>query len=225
MRGKGGSCCSCGRPVGITPACAGKSFLKSGYSTVRWDHPRVCGEKRCAVSCTSLAQGSPPRMRGKVGPIVQLCTSAGITPAYAGKSATLWHFIPVLWDHPRVCGEKMVYFRSPISCLGSPPHMRGKAEPEGLRQLSGGITPAYAGKRGARRNGKSRPQDHPRVCGEKHELLHVRTCELGSPPRVRGKASISVSSAHNGHQPKAIGLAAPHALTQQCPELFCIGHL
>ena len=164
MRGKGGSCCSCGRPVGITPAYAGKSW----------------------PDCTALYQ----------------CR-----------------------DHPRICREKRDTMAFYPCVVGSPPRMRGKAEPEGLRQLSGGITPAYAGKRGARRNGKSRPQDHPRVCGEKHDLLHVRTCELGSPPRVRGKASISVSSAHNGHQPKAIGLAAPHALTQQCPELFCIGHL
>ena len=35
-----------------------------------------------------------------------------------------------------------------------------------------------------------------------------------------GISSLSVSSAHNGHQPKAVGLAAPHALTQQCPELL-----
>ena len=63
----------------------------------------------------------------------------------------------------------------------------------------------------------------------------------GLPPRMRGKvpsrtrrrttagrssgACAATSNAHNGHQPKAIGLAAPHALTQQCPELFCIGHL
>ena len=40
-----------------------------------------------------------------------------------------------------------------------------------------------------------------------------------------GITFLSVSSAHNGHQPKAIGLAAPYALTQQCPELLCIGHL
>ena len=57
--------------------------------------------------------------------------------------------------------------------------------------------------------------------------IQKRTC--GSACRsgriMPGISSISVSSAHNGHQPKAIGLAAPHALTQQCPELFCIGHL
>ena len=32
--------------VGITPACAGKSHCRSRTSPDRWDHPRMCGEKR-----------------------------------------------------------------------------------------------------------------------------------------------------------------------------------
>ena len=31
--------------VGITPACAGKSFFGIILSSRRWDHPRMCGEK------------------------------------------------------------------------------------------------------------------------------------------------------------------------------------
>ena len=31
--------------TGITPACAGKSFLRAPVRRASWDHPRVCGEK------------------------------------------------------------------------------------------------------------------------------------------------------------------------------------
>ena len=33
-------------PNGITPAYAGKSIFVRLSDVVRWDHPRVCGEKR-----------------------------------------------------------------------------------------------------------------------------------------------------------------------------------
>ena len=108
--------------------------------------------------------------------------------------------------------------------MGSPPHVRGK----GLNlthpsQLTG-ITPAYAGKSIIETIIGAIKEDHPRTCGEK-----IRSFTCGSACRsgriMPGISSISVSSAHNGHQSKAIGLAAPHALTQQCPELLCIGHL
>ena len=49
MRGKavrsgGGVCLS-----GITPAYAGKSDTGPGSSGIKWDHPRICGEKRKTV--------------------------------------------------------------------------------------------------------------------------------------------------------------------------------
>ena len=48
--------------------------------------------------------------------------------------------------------------------------MRGKGARQPLRLLDGGITPAYAGKRGGGvREGAALP-DHPRVCGEKAVL-------------------------------------------------------
>lgn len=58
----------------------------------------------------------------------------------------------------------------------------------------------------------------PHVRG-KDPILHLRQC-LQVRPIMPGISSISVSSAHDGHQPKAVGLAASHALTQQCPELL-----
>ena len=47
-------------------------------------------------------------MRGKVKMDPLTIMSMGITPAYAGKSDFFENFGAVLWDHPRVCGEKCI---------------------------------------------------------------------------------------------------------------------
>ena len=73
--------------------------------------------------------------------------ATGITPAYAGKSAQLEGASPLAQDHPRVCGEKTVLDLSRLVEQGSPPRMRGKADPPSARFRVHGITPAYAGKR------------------------------------------------------------------------------
>ena len=49
------------------------------------------------------------------------------------------------------------------------------------------ITPAHAGKRKEKNNGKQQQRDHPRACGEKPTLTITECCEVGSPPRMRGK--------------------------------------
>ena len=89
-----------------------------------------------------------------------------------------------------MCGEKNGICRAKVPHLGSPPRMRGKEEtvPEfyGLR----GITPACAGKRNTLTALESTSGDHPRVCGEKIRFLFHLLQEMGSPPRMRGKALV-----------------------------------
>ena len=72
-----------------------------------------------------------------------------------------------VWDHPRVCGEKL---RAVV-----------------FGNYSEGITPAYAGKSKLLIIHSKQLRDHPRVCGEKPYC--ARPCEAGqgSPPRMRGK--------------------------------------
>ena len=106
MRGKVAGGVIIGVLLGITPAYAGKRVRDSFCKDIRWDHPRVCGEKlRWTVSPPTL-KGSPPRMRGKVPLVCKRSTVAGITPAYAGKSQRSWCPAAQTRDHPRVCGEK-----------------------------------------------------------------------------------------------------------------------
>ena len=70
---------------------------------------------------------------------------------------------------------------------GSPPRGRGKDDPHGLAGLLPGITPAWAGKRARGRTVWGRPEDHPRVGGEKSQYAATSGGILGSPPRGRGK--------------------------------------
>ena len=77
------------------------------------------------------------------------------------------------WDHPRICGEKVLWRIDWLVCVG--------------------ITPAYAGKRFSCKSGEKQVGDHPRVCGEKIEQ-RIRDYQAGgSPPRMRGKG---VGAAH-----------------------------
>ena len=49
-----------------------------------------------------------------------------ITPAYAGKSSIVSPSSAVDWDHPRLCGEKLIVTVIYAIVIGSPPPMRGK---------------------------------------------------------------------------------------------------
>ena len=176
---------------GITPACAGKSRGTPFRRTSGRDHPRVCGEKSGFCQRSILHLGSPPRMRGKEQRMREARNSAGITPAYAGKSGEYMAGEDQYGDHPRVCGEKFNCNPGSPQHWGSPPRVRGKVEVQVADKLVAGITPACAGKSGKTDWTTMCRRDHPRVCGEKLPAIFVPVRCLGSPPRVRGKGSVS----------------------------------
>ena len=152
------------------------------------DHPRVCGEKQPDNPCIPPGRGSPPRVRGKVFCQRQAAGYAGITPACAGKRVgfagcdclaedhprvcgekqDLMQAVEAVADHPRVCGEKLRHTSFSVMQAGSPPRVRGKGLFSSKTGTVTGITPACAGKSGFGYQSRPEPQDHPRVCGEKH---------------------------------------------------------
>ena len=187
MRGKAGWPL-CGLPcIGITPAYAGKSQPWRSYSQRRWDHPRVCGEKRPAVDGKRPLRGSPPHVRGKVKDPVPVSALVGITPACAGKRSAQAGAPAGRRDHPRVCGEKCIPLTRGHGRQGSPPRMRGKVQLGEIDLQDIWITPAYAGKSGPCPDRVPPAGDHPRVCGEKSQSTSASPRALGSPPRMRGK--------------------------------------
>ena len=148
----------------------------------------MCGEKINSIPPFKEPSGSPPHVRGKV---VRRSTERrvdGITPACAGKRGLRKFSSAQAQDHPRVCGEKHCT-STPIALVsGSPPRMRGKAVEMKLAGTVHGITPACAGKSRRKTTDRFCSRDHPRMCGEKSQEVHVVTSFRGSPPRMRGKA-------------------------------------
>ena len=126
-------------------------------------------------------------MRGKVACADQTIQPDGITPAWAGKSASpgFSGFLP--GDHPRVGGEKISMSSTVFFWQGSPPHGRGKDAEFVVTVAGGGITPAWAGKSRTSTGSCHFWEDHPRMGGEKPVAMHSLTTKAGSPPRGRGK--------------------------------------
>ena len=71
--------------------------------------------------------------------------------------------------------------------------MRGKVYDSERKASVARITPAYAGKSVKICSRRPALRDHPRLCGEKANLLGVTTDYLGSPPPMRGKDKITLS--------------------------------
>ena len=88
-------------------------------------------------------------MRGKGLTIAAKPSFVRITPAYAGKRMSHGIRSALIWDHPRLCGEK-----AGNPCIAVNPCR---------------ITPAYAGKSMLDTLNEYAVQDHPRLCGEKRK--------------------------------------------------------
>ena len=112
-----------------------------------------------------------------------------ITPACAGKSPMCGARVCVVKDHPRVCGEKCRRLGDIFHGARSPPRVRGKVMEAKAFTNPIRITPACAGKSKTMTISGSPVKDHPRVCGEKRHSFVRSHFQLGSPPRVRGKAN------------------------------------
>ena len=153
------------RRSGITPAYAGSTVpgrrarprrrIIPAYAGSTWrgrlarrrtrDHPRVCGEHDQWGSLTEHRMGSSPRMRGAQGPKNGRRKPPGIIPAYAGSTPRTSSSASRTGDHPRVCGEHVVSFRSHPRRVGSSPRMRGALLARESPRVQAGIIPAYAG--------------------------------------------------------------------------------
>ncbi len=93
----------------ITPAHAGKTCLHPPFRHSVWDHPRACGENIVGAFVLAQALGSPPRMRGKLFFVQYFLEFVGITPAHAGKTLSASEQHKNGKDHPRACGENLLY--------------------------------------------------------------------------------------------------------------------
>ena len=129
----------------IIPAYAGNTVSARMLRHSARDHPRICGEHIAKNLTTGEVKGSSPHMRGTQSTSAKPDYCSGIIPAYAGnttRSAVAWLAI---WDHPRICGEHLVFAAVALSTVGSSPHMRGTLFRQRHASAPVGIIPAYAG--------------------------------------------------------------------------------
>ena len=180
-----------GKP-GIIPAYAGSTSPRHLRLSMSQDHPRVCGEHSGQSDALSRSKGSSPRMRGAPATEQWKLSQAGIIPAYAGSTPSGTTAPTARWDHPRVCGEHMLWESSAMAQAGSSPRMRG-ARADMQRQGRG-------------------KRDHPRVCGEHRCKPSCAWRSLGSSPRMRG-ALISIMC-----EWKSFGIIPAYAGSTGCPQ-------
>src|SRR5690606_969906 len=95
--------------------------------------------------------------------------------------------------HPRVCGERCESVGPNTAPNGSSPRVRG----EGLVALDSGgscrFHPACAGRGRCALVPRSEPSVHPRVCGERGDIIVRALLSFGSSPRVRGEGPCAES--------------------------------
>ena len=136
-------------------------------------------------------------MRGKHAPSASENARKRITPADAGKTIHHKSVLRQCRDHPRGCGENLAWGYIEYAHSGSPPRMRGKRNYHPYRMGLDRITPADAGKTTTHGTLNEQDGDHPRGCGENGTVLHATIADTGSPPRMRGKLSSSISAQYS----------------------------
>ena len=109
----------------IIPADAGSTMYISSESSIRWDHPRGCGEHVLAPDVADSVSGSSPRMRGARRVTVATLPMVRIIPADAGSTCLVSGVDVIFEDHPRGCGEHSPSSIHRHNRRGSSPRMRG----------------------------------------------------------------------------------------------------
>ena len=110
--------------VRITPAYAGKTILRCACDLCAEDHPRIRGKDLTKSLMAKYGIGSPPHTRERRVPTDEQTQKAGITPAYAGKTAISLIRKLSQQDHPRIRGKDKMNLNLYDQEKGSPPHTR-----------------------------------------------------------------------------------------------------
>ena len=158
---------------------------------VKSDHPRLRGEHATGDQCRTFSQGSSPPTRGTRVARRIADARAGIIPAYAGNTHSLFLAYRDARDHPRLRGEHAQHRRRLEDCWGSSPPTRGTRLLSATCRPPVRIIPAYAGNTHAANSGASPMGDHPRLRGEHQVEPVLLRRPAGSSPPTRGTLFIT----------------------------------
>ena len=171
------------------PACAGNARRSGGPDPPGSVHPRVCGERAKNIEAWCAAHGSSPRVRGTQWRNVFIYATDRFIPACAGNAFAHSRQTSPTPVHPRVCGERVSDATQRLLPTGSSPRVRGTRFAADARLDDLRFIPACAGNASCRPRTRRRPAVHPRVCGERRNMLDALCAGDGSSPRVRGTPS------------------------------------
>ena len=186
-RGKRRRLNGCPANRGLIPAWSGKTVGRRARFPRLWAHPRVGGENLCEHLQITSGAGSSPRGRGKPARAHSSVPSAGLIPAWAGKTHRCSDGDWTGRAHPRVGGENAGAVPTCGRSSGSSPRGRGKPGAVNWSYRSGRLIPAWAGKTGVGSSVSAGLAAHPRVGGENYRNGSRRRASSGSSPRGRGK--------------------------------------
>ena len=145
MRGTLAIMSACEGNKGLIPTYAGNTPEYTAPELSHGAHPHVCGEHTIVLCGRGFSEGSSPRMRGTLMPVLKQHYSSGLIPTYAGNTA-----VPVLIQnntgaHPHVCGEHATIEIWTAITQGSSPRMRGTHWVAFALAPAPGLIPTYAG--------------------------------------------------------------------------------
>ena len=124
--------------------------------------------------------------------MIEILTSMGITPAYAGNTEVCYMSERACRDHPRLRWEYQYFPARGKNEVGSPPLTRGIRPSFSVLLEPSRITPAYAGNTSSLPRFLTRSWDHPRLRGEYPPSNRFLMVEKGSPPLTRGIRKINL---------------------------------
>ena len=148
------------------PACAGIGFCN--WDSTGWQavHPRLCGDR--------LAVNS------------QFSAVHRFIPACAGIGYRRYRLVLSNAVHPRLCGDRCNRSADVMSVSGSSPPVRGSVLNNNYGASDNRFIPACAGIGPARSKPKHRYTVHPRLCGDRVDVIIGTFTITGSSPPVRG---------------------------------------
>ena len=107
------------------PACAGNACVRAYGANDKTVHPRMRGERRCAVAFARAGVGSSPHARGTHPARGRVWHDHRFIPACAGNAPSVSSRMPRRAVHPRMRGERTGETSGAGAGAGSSPHARG----------------------------------------------------------------------------------------------------
>ena len=107
------------------PACAGEPRRSTGWCTLRWVYPRVCGGTMISARRQMARAGLSPRVRGNPACLSSWLAGNGSIPACAGEPGKVAPLGAVVAVYPRVCGGTGIRNGYRYRYRGLSPRVRG----------------------------------------------------------------------------------------------------